>query len=421
MVRMGVRAVQALFLVLLLGLVGACKSSTDVTLIKRVGSTYMSEPELRLRLVDYLRQFGGLVSSASETIGQSDDYEVRRYAIYWKTRYVGTCASTVFLGDPVAALLDTWILTRQMQQYYEEGEGKDVFGDQQPLAIDTCRRLDASISAIAAALWPESHERQLIESKVDGWVDEHPMGHEFRVSITPELVKEFKIQRPRGFDAIAGMDQTLAEIANRITVYMELIPHMARWHSELAMEDALQRKEFKQSLDDLTVMATSLDVLATSVRELPALIEDSTSGVGELMRAERESVFKEFDRQREDTLDQLGHERKQLLKEVDRQRLETLEHLAKERAEVLAAVRGERVETLAEIREERKAVLEFMREERKAVMAEMRDLTLTAVKTTFRETRGLIDDLFEGLVVAGAIFFVVIFAGAFVIARRLKA
>ena len=62
-----------------------------------------------------------------------------------------------------------------------------------------------------------------------------------------------------------------------------------------------------------------------------------------------------------------------------------------------------------------------MREERKAVMAEMRDLTLTAVKTTFRETRGLIDDLFERLVVAGAIFFVVIFAGAFVIARRLKA
>ena len=54
---------------------------------------------------------------------------------------IPACQRAAFQSDPLAGYLDVWVLCEQMLQYFERGEGRDLFGEWQPIAVGAARQL----------------------------------------------------------------------------------------------------------------------------------------------------------------------------------------------------------------------------------------------------------------------------------------
>lgn len=60
----------------------------------------------------------------------------------WKINSIPTISEIIFLIDPFAALINTWAFCLQQVQFFEEGRGKDLFGDHQSIAIIASRKIE---------------------------------------------------------------------------------------------------------------------------------------------------------------------------------------------------------------------------------------------------------------------------------------
>jgi hypothetical protein len=134
---MPIRA-AALGLTLLLVLAGGCstKGPRQTPIMRQVGGVEVSSNELRVFIRDTSDRFAGVIEvSADEIIAGTDDPQVRYNALIWKSRAIPVGFDAVFQSDPLVAVLDSWAFAEQLRQYFTTGAGKDLFGDQQPIAI----------------------------------------------------------------------------------------------------------------------------------------------------------------------------------------------------------------------------------------------------------------------------------------------
>jgi hypothetical protein len=66
--------------------------------------------------------------AADEIAAGTSDISVKRAAIRWKIEGVPALRNALFQPNPFTAVLDTWVLTYQMANYFESGPGRDEFG-----------------------------------------------------------------------------------------------------------------------------------------------------------------------------------------------------------------------------------------------------------------------------------------------------
>ena len=316
--RSGARMVLPASLVFTLLLLGGCASEQPKRLIEDIEGPQLTERELRMELNEYVRHWMAAVERAADGIvARSDSTVVRRNAIRWKLEAVPACQTAASRQDPVAALLDVWALSAQMTLYLETGEGKALFGRWQVNAIDAAKQLEVDIEGVARTLTDPKLGRQLVTD----WVEKHPIRGSLMARRTTAPVFAQYIREPRRspLDAIANIDQRIADLLERLDLYVEMLPHQMRWQAEYVIEKQLITREEKEDTlrnfaamssslvsmsDSLTKMSSSLDRLGELPDEMSELAASERKAIGKMMDQQRTVILQEVEALKTRTLNE---------------------------------------------------------------------------------------------------------------------
>ena len=329
------RPTSGLAAVCLLPLVAAAclkvpQQSASLTAIE---ATDVTASELQLRVFEAGRRLSSIIEDAADTIAaRSPDSTIRRNALRWKVAAIPLIQEASLRPDPVVALADVWTFTMQLSDYLERGDGRDAFGDQQPIAIaatDTLERLASDLAAHVVGT-TESKPR---EERLRVWAGDHPIhGPDLaRESILSSDMKALSLGETSLTGTVASLQRNLVGINNRLGYVNEGIFKRVVWQGELAAGDVLPPILAR-------ARAAALQYLTEQERGLLGAVDSQRTAVFAALAVERGIV---------------------------------LDRVAMERATVLDAIRVERTATLAGLTDERVAVLLGIEAERRATLAKI--------------------------------------------------
>lgn len=381
--------------VLVLMLLVGCQSATGPSrLIDRVEEARLTEQELRIGMYEYLRHWTVVVGLAADDIrSRSDKSEVRRNAILWKLSALSACQVAAFREDPVGALLDVWALSAQMTRYLETGAGKDLFGEWQPIAIKAARQLEADVEALADRLADPRRGRELVTK----WVEQNPIQDSLMNRPTTASILVAYTGKPRRslLGALPNIDQRIADLLERLDLYVETLPHQVRWHMEYVLEQHVVTRQAQQEAvasletmgdsleemsDSLGRMADSLTRMADSLDRLATLPDE----LGDLIASEREEIFAAIDKQRE----------------------AMFRNIAAEREAVFDA-----------LKDERGILVEATDGQRAALLADAEAVAVKTIEQAASESRQTIDHLLWGSALCGVALLTILFVAGLVFVR----
>jgi hypothetical protein len=330
---------------------GCAKQPAQSAMMIQTGDIAISAEELRILVRDLADAYAGVIEEAAdEIIARTDDRDVRRRAYIWKIQAIPVAFQAIFLTDPMVALLDTYAFTYQMRLFFQEGPGRDAFGEQQEIAFEACDRLAAMIAKVGRRASGHGPRKDVVE-KIKAWAREHPIqGHSFsRDTLNAYLADVQAIQQVGGFKAIGKLTVDMSDLNARLTTIASHLPKQAHWQALLILEEYLDSEEADILVEGLTEFPGSLDRVALALEGLDDLVATERAMALEAVRVERLEV-QQF---------------------VDATLTRTLEYLTQERLAILEAAQGERVAVLQAIHQERLDTIRVLQQERELILAEM--------------------------------------------------
>ncbi len=318
----------------------------------------MTERQLRVDLYDFVVRFSGAVEAAADQMaGRAESHRVMEKALQWKSNAVPACQSAAFDNDSVAGLIDVWVLTLQMRDYFESDAAVQDLGELEELGRETSVRMVEEIQGVAVRLLGEERAEALGED-LEKFAENHPIDDPVftRASAGPAIAMAKQDARGGLFSAATTLEARLDDVTERLTIYAGSLPKQARWQAELLTERILSRP----ALVGLTDMP----------RVLPELLADERAAVLDSLRTEREALLAAADAQRLDTLAFLRSEREAVLAAVDVQRQETLEFVRTELETLLARIDAQRDETVRTVQTELELIRGWVEAERAATLAD---------------------------------------------------
>lgn len=263
-------------------------------------STY-ARRQLQAELTEFGESFSRIVIGAATQIeGDAATREARQAAVAWKTKLPKRCQEHLSQEQPVEALLDLWSLCRRQLDFLTIGEGKSLFGEAQPLAVEAATELQSNVYRIA--------ERRLVSADIEeigrqiaadaaerpfvGLFDDPPEQESQRNwgqqlgGALPNLLM------PRQIKEGAESLQRMEEVAGRAVDIFEDLPASARYQAELLLaklEEFAAIKRAMDSFDRLTLtgerLAETADTLPQRLREeIGALLEQVDEQQPELQK-----------------------------------------------------------------------------------------------------------------------------------------
>jgi hypothetical protein len=276
------------FLLCLLFVVAGC-SSTGRSLIPLLGrmqrSDRISADELQGYLATYASVFQGAVTVAADTIrANTRDPEVRRRTLLWKLRICPLVYQTALLPDPLQSYVLLFALASSQEDYLSRGDGAQLFGKDQKIAIDAGEDLERSIEQIGARFLSKE-ELQHITQQVDTFSREHPMRGEFVVDTVENYSEatavggqfDWLVGIPLApFKALQGVDsgaQAIREFnqtALRFTQIAATLPTFLRWNLELLAYDLETHHTVESGLAAFESIAQSTRQFSQVASQLPS-------------------------------------------------------------------------------------------------------------------------------------------------------
>ena len=126
------------------------------------GGEPLSKEETRMRLLTrgfYYEASDEVTAAADSIAAGSDDAELQRRTIRWKLRTTRAAVDAAMQQAPELALLDTWMLYRNMDSLFAARPDSLLFGAGSPLARRTASRLHRKARHLASdLLTPERYE-----------------------------------------------------------------------------------------------------------------------------------------------------------------------------------------------------------------------------------------------------------------------
>lgn len=240
--------------------------------------------KLQSALTQFNDFFQASVRQAADEIEQSNaTRQQRKAAILWKTSMADECRSTAFEASPAAGLVDTWTLCVRMLNYFESGDGKNLFGPGQPIALEAARKCERRIAEIASSVVPTT-KLPAMRADIDEFARQAPITGVFAKQTAAPLstnaagikVLDFLVGIPlapiRAVGSIQQSGQSLSDIKNtaeRFTDVVEDLPASARWQLQLLGISLEESPRFGEVLDDLKTFTASTSRLVGVADEMP--------------------------------------------------------------------------------------------------------------------------------------------------------
>ncbi len=309
----------------LLTLTGCFSARKDTALMRDAGID-VSITEYKLKLREFGYRFAGIVElSADEIISKTSDNEIKKQALLWKIFAIPAVIRSLSMNDPLAAGIDSWILSVQMVQYFEDGYGKDFFGEYQDIAINASRLIVNDIENIARGLKgiDDISKGQKI---TEDWTKNNP-------------IKNNKFLRLSAIDSVASMigseDINLGstaeniaisidELKNQVTLYTNYLPKQIKWQAEYELYNLVGDSLIDKSLNNIDRVVLSTERISKMIEESPELVKEIQL-----------STLAELDKQRLETLQMISQERIAILEAVTMERIAIMNEINRERSETL--------------------------------------------------------------------------------------
>lgn len=173
-------------------------------------------------------------STADRIIRATNEPEIKREALLWKIYGVPACMTAQDHSSPLAGLVNMWVLTLQMRDFFVSGGGKTVFGPHQQLAVTVSEELLAEADRTARYfLKPEGYEQAIERARA--FAREHPLdtsyyGHSFG----PEEIESVLSGADLSIFAMAqNLETEVIKLQLKLGRHANFLPRIARWQAEL--------------------------------------------------------------------------------------------------------------------------------------------------------------------------------------------
>jgi hypothetical protein len=306
-----------------------------------------SAEALRLQTRGLVDPYSGRIEEAAdEIIADSHDPRIRLAALEWKANAIPTLRESLYRPDPLAAVLDSWALTKQMEDYFETGDGRQRLGPWADVALAASRDLEREFEAFLES----STDGDISGGRafIDDWAAAHPIRGSIagRPSIISEVDDAHLKGKMSGFKALGGLSVGMDDLARRMETYSSQLPKIASWQAEITMLKMLGDEASDPPLAALPQLMDTAVELGATVEELPDLVADERQAILEAVRVERLETLEFIRSEREAILAWASAERAAILADVDAQRQAATADLQGELQRTIEALQGEREQTL---------------------------------------------------------------------------
>jgi len=288
-----------------LWLTGCAAITQPLAALRMPGSSGPTAEELHEALALWATSFQGSVVAASDRIRMATrDREPRRNSLFWQMRMIPLARRAAFRADPQGAYVAVVTLASAQHDYLDHGEGRALFGAQQPIAVKAAREIEARALALGEHfLSPREIKR--LEEQVDDVIARHPIRGTFAVD---SLVDGFAETAESGmfswvidlpmvpFRALSGVSDTAQavnsfnETAQEFTETVAALPHLTRWQLELLLYDAEELEAVDRALGAAEGLADGADRISGVAETLPTELaeelgvhlEDARATIAEL-------------------------------------------------------------------------------------------------------------------------------------------
>ena len=254
-------------------------------------SATLTEDELRNELAGFAARFGALVTDAAEDIAaETRDRTIRRRTLLWRMRMIPPVQEAAFSESPQEGYLRLLGISVAQSLYLREGDGRELFGPQQQIAIDAAVQLQNDALEIGSRLMtPDRQEKVLAD--VEALAERNPIvGRDFslqrivqaRATLhTSESLMGVLSLPLAPFRALEGVDSGAQSIrdfnvtAKQFSLIIAQLPDQLRTEMELLLYDVEDRETVVQTVAAMQAMAASAERASRSIESLPAELQKS--------------------------------------------------------------------------------------------------------------------------------------------------
>lgn len=326
------------WMVLVLSIVLSGCSLLEVKLDSQ--TTPLTQQELNARLMtrEYAKMFFTRVEDSADVIAQSypaDDTLHQSYVLLWKIHAEQGLQQAAYQTSPMSALIDSWVFTAQMNQFYAQGDGADLFVTDD--AVETARFLDQEAEKLAKGVLSSSDFK-----KSKAFVAEFAVSNPFKdltFRSTPayrEWLAYLGKDESQIVQSLGTMPEAMSDASDRLSLMADQTPKLMTWKAELvAMNSSLTGEDLSMTLESLRQTSASMQDF---IKNNPEYMQTLAS----IMSTEMQPLLNDLSDKTDQKLAMLSDERVALEKMVTREREALVQMIEKERIEIAGIVTSER-------------------------------------------------------------------------------
>ncbi|PKG57432.1 MULTISPECIES: chemotaxis protein [unclassified Shewanella] len=314
------------FVIVTAVLVAGC-SLLEIKLESGIEPLPKDQLNMRVFSRDFSTVFYSQVESAADLIERnSDSVPIKSNTLMWKINAEQNLQHTIFQASPTAAMVDTWVFTEQMVQFFESGAGKNVFGEQQQTAIDVSQHLRDQFERTIKKFGAASFQKN--QNFVKQYVALYPI-NDMSFTRQSAFTDWLEYNEINEFDAVTTfgtVPEVMSDISDRMAMIAEQMPKILGWKAELyALHSNINADEVQATLMSISdTSAKFQQLMAQSPEMMQALAVD--------LRRELTPLLVQLSASTDDKLAQLSVERQALELMVKNERIALEAMVTRERA-----------------------------------------------------------------------------------------
>lgn len=331
------RATRNLIFILLAVLLSGC-SLLEIKIDSQ--TTPLTKQELNMRLMtrEYSREFFTQVEGTADSISAQyveTDVLHQSYVLLWKIHAEEGLQQAAYQVSPVAGLIDSWVFTLQMENFFVSGAGQTLFKTDEAIVIS--KKLSADIDQLARSLFKDGNY-ETSRAFVDNFATLHPFENLTftRVPAYREWLNAQGIDESEVTTTLGTMPEALSDVSDRLSLMSEQTPKLMTWKAQLiALNSNVSGDDIRGAIHSFQMSAAAFQDF---VNNNPQYMRD----LARKMAIELQPLLNDLDAKTQDKLLQLSAERQALDEMVAREREELIKMVERERKELALIVNHER-------------------------------------------------------------------------------
>ncbi|EOV0048861.1 chemotaxis protein [Vibrio parahaemolyticus] len=314
---MSIRRISSLMVLWLVTTLSGC-SLLEVKIDSQTVPLTKQELNMRILTREYALQFFAQVEQAADVLQEQydpNDKVNQSYVLLWKINAEEGLQAAAYQVSPMAALIDTWVFTHQMNQFYATGAGRDIF------ATDEAKQVSAHLANEVDQLAQSLLKKEVYDKTklfVADFVKQYPFA-DLSMIRTPAYrawLEANQISEEDAVTTLGTMPEALGDVSDRLSLVSEQTPKIMTWKAQLLALNS------SASIEKVNAALNSLQVTADSMRDFIDNNPEYMRYLAEQMAVELQPLVEDIDQKTEAHLSQLGEERQALEDMVARERQE---------------------------------------------------------------------------------------------------